>query len=366
MNSVKYLAFLIIIDVSLCSITSKTTELRVNLTADYDMNVRPGLDSDSPLVINIAMNLVALTKLNEVERYISTVQFFDITWNDERMSWKPELYENVSHLSFPSGNVWTPELIIANSADQVYSFNYDPWTVHFNHTGLAFWRPGLVTKTLCDIETPTYPFDEHNCYISVILWDALSSDVTIATPLDIVATVFYTPNSEWSLIETTARVSTTHYFRNIAFGLKFRRQSAFLVINILIPIVFLSLINPVVFLLPHESGERVAFSVTILLSFTVFLNVVGGNVPKTSSPLPMLCHYVVIVLITSGIITVLNTLYQRLYHTRGHERIPKWLQGILCIFSSAMRNRVADSFVTDDKHMVVTIKNVLLLFVGFG
>ena len=146
MDSLKCLAYLMIIDVSLCSISSKTTELRVNLTADYDMNVRPGLDSDSPLVINIAMNLVALTKLNEVERYISTVQFFDITWNDERMSWKPELYENVSHLSFPSGNVWTPELIIANSADRVYSFNYDPWTVHFNHTGLAFWRPGLVSK----------------------------------------------------------------------------------------------------------------------------------------------------------------------------------------------------------------------------
>ena len=41
-------------------------------------------------------------------------------------------------------------------------------------------------------------------------------------------------------------------------------------INIVIPIVFLSLINPVVFLLPHESGEGVAFPVTILLSFTVF------------------------------------------------------------------------------------------------
>ena len=164
--------------------------------------------------------------------------------------------------------------------------------------------------------------------------------------------MFYTPNSEWSLIETTARVPTTHHFPNIAFGLKFRRQSAFLVINILIPIVFLSLINPVVFLLPHESGERVAFSVTILLSFTVFLNVVGGNVPKTSSPLPMLCHYVVIVLITSGIITVLNTLYQRLYHTRGQERIPKRLQRLLCMFSVSKKNAVSNSFEKDYKHEV--------------
>ena len=123
----------------------------------------------------------------------------------------------------------------------------------------------------------------------------------------------------------------------------------FLVINIVIPIVFLSLINPVVFLLPHESGERVAFSVTILLSFTVILNVVSDNVPKTSSPMPLLCHYVVIALITSGTITVLNTLLQKLYHARGQEQAPKWLKECLRMSSGPSRSKVTDICVTDEK-----------------
>ena len=120
-------------------------------------------------------------------------------------------------------------------------------------------------------------------------------------------------------------------------------------INIVIPIVFLGLLNPFVFLLPHESGERVTFSVTILLSFTVFLNVIGDNVPKTSSPMPFLCHYVVIVLITSGIITLLNTLCQRLYHARGQEPVPIWILGCLCMSSACARNKVVSMGVKDEK-----------------
>ena len=340
--------FLIILDASLCSKTSKTTELLKNLTTDYDVNLRPGLDIANPLIVNISLNLVALTKLNEVEGYISTVQFFDITWIDERSSWQPELFENVSYLSFRSVNVWTPELIISNPADQIYTFADEPTTVRYNNYGLAFWRPGLVTKTLCGIQTPAYPFDEHACYVNVILWGSFSFEIIIGSPLNTVLTAFYSQNSEWSLIGTSAKASTTAQITNIAFGLQFSRKSAFLVINIVIPIVFLSLINPVVFLLPHESGERVAFSVTILLSFTVFLNVVGDNVPKTSSPMPLLCHYVVIALITSGIITVLNTLFQRLYHARGQEQVPKWLKECLCLSSGPSRSKVTDICVTDE------------------
>ena len=125
MDIMKTLIYMIILDASLCSKTSKTTELLKNLTTDYDVNLRPGLDSANQLIVNISLNLVALTKLNEVEGYISTVQFFDITWIDERIAWQPELYENVSYLSFRSVNVWTPELIIANPADQTYTFDDD-------------------------------------------------------------------------------------------------------------------------------------------------------------------------------------------------------------------------------------------------
>ena len=118
----------------------------------------------------------------------------------------------------------------------------------------------------------------------------------------------------------------------ITFSLQFKRKPTFLVINVVIPVVFLSLLNPVVFILPHESGERVTFSVTMLLSFTVFENVIGDNIPKTS-PMPLLCNYVVIVFCVSGIITLFDTLCQRIYHTRGEQTAPPWLEYCLCMVS---------------------------------
>ena len=347
MSIIQCLIFLVIWDLCSCSKTSKTTELLKNLTTDYSPDLRPGLDKDDPLIVNITLNLVALTKLNEVEGYISTVEFFDITWADERISWEPELYENISYLSFRSDKVWSPELIISNPADKIYAFDEIPTMVRYNSDGLAFWRPGLVTKTLCDIQTPAYPFDVHACYISVILWGSIPSEIVLGSPLNTVVTAFYSRNSEWSLTGSTALASSTNQISSISFGLQFSRKSAFLMINIVIPIVFLGLLNPFVFLLPHESGERVTFSVTILLSFAVFLNVIGDNVPKTSSPMPLLCHYVVIVLVSSGIITLLNTLCQKLYHARGQEPVPRWLQGLLCISSVRARNKIVNVCVKD-------------------
>lgn len=322
---------------------------------NYTSDVRPGLDKAEPIVINVSLNLVALTKLNEVEGYISTIQFFDITWIDERITWNPDLHDGISFMTFRSDKLWTPELIISNPADKIYTFNDLPTAVRYNSDGVALWRPGLVTKTLCDIQTPGYPFDVHACYINIILWGTLPSEIIISSPLKEVITDFYSKNSEWCLSATSAFVTSGSQIQSIIFGLQFSRKSTFLIINVLVPIVFLSLLNSVVFLLPQESGERVTFSVTVLLSFTVFLNVIGDNVPKTSSPMPLLCYYVVIVLLGSGIITLLATLFQRISHTRGNEQVPRWLQHCLCFSSVKDKNKIVCSSVDDKKTVLEAI-----------
>ena len=199
--------------------------------------------------------------------------------------------------------------------------------MEYSSNGFAYWRPGGVTKTICYIRILSYPFDVHTCYLNIGTWETLTSEVVLSTPLSAVVTKFYSENAEWEMTGSSACADgVPRQISTISYGIKFRRKSAFLVINVLIPIVFLSILNTFSFLLPQESGERVSFSVTVLLSFTVFLNVIGDNIPKTSSPMPLICHYVLIVLVISGIIMLLTILCQRLYHTCGREeQVPKWL-----------------------------------------
>ena len=344
-----FLSTLTILHVSSGSKLSKTTELLENLTTNYKTGIRPGLNENRPLVINVTFNVVALTKLNEVEGYISTVEFFDITWRDERISWNSGQYDGINSVTFSSDEIWTPELVISNPADQMYKFDERNYIVRYNNDGLALWRPGMVSKTLCDIQTPAYPFDVHACYIHVLLWGTLTEEIIFVSPQNKVVTTYYTNNSEWSLTESIASANIVGHIASITFGLQFSRRPTFLVVNILIPVIFLSLLNPVVFLLPHESGERLTFSVTILLSFTVFENVIADNVPKTSSPMPLVCYYVLIVLLASGVIVLLDTLYQRMYHTPGREPVPRWLLKILCFLSSAqVADKADEKIVTKD------------------
>ena len=155
MNSIGYLILLVIWDVYSCSKMSQTEQLLKDLT-NYNPDLRTGINNYNPLIVNISLNLVALTKISEVEGYISTVQFFDITWMDKRMSWKPELYEDIYYVTVRANTVWRPELIIANPADKMYAIDEFLSTVRFYSNGLAIWRPGLVTKTLSIVHSAVH------------------------------------------------------------------------------------------------------------------------------------------------------------------------------------------------------------------
>lgn len=58
--------------------------------------------------------------------------------------------------------------------------------------------------------------------------------------------------------------------------------------SLLIPINLLAVLSILSFLMPPEEPEKVNISVTILLSFTVFLAFVDSNVPPNSDNISLL------------------------------------------------------------------------------
>lgn len=82
---------------------------------------------------------------------------------------------------------------------------------------------------------------------------------------------FYQENGEWNIEQTRAESYSVSGFNTIAFRFKLKRKSKFVVVNVILPIVLIAAINMLVFVLPADSGERVGFSVTILLALAVLL-----------------------------------------------------------------------------------------------
>lgn len=67
------------------------------------------------------------------------------------------------------------------------------------------------------------------------------------------------------------------------------------------PCILLSFISIVGFAIPAEGGERISLTMSVLLSFLVFLVVLNDLLPRSSNEAPLLAIYIVIVIILTKI-----------------------------------------------------------------
>ena len=71
-------------------------------------------------------------------------------------------------------------------------------------------------------------------------------------------------------------------FPRIQFQLTLKRLRTYYVMNVILPVIFLSLTASLVFYLPAEAGEKIGMSMTVLLAYAVYLTIIADNMPQTS------------------------------------------------------------------------------------
>lgn len=67
-----------------------------------------------------------------------------------------------------------------------------------------------------------------------------------------------------------------------------RRRPLFYAVSLLLPSIFLMVVDIVGFCLPPDSGERVSFKITLLLGYSVFLIIVSDTLPATAIGTPLI------------------------------------------------------------------------------
>ncbi|CAJ0923123.1 unnamed protein product, partial [Mesorhabditis belari] len=76
------------------------------------------LKKDSPkksrLQIEITIQLLYIFNLDMAQQYLSTYIELALTWQDVRLAWKPENFDEVSTIWVHCDQVWTPENIVDN------------------------------------------------------------------------------------------------------------------------------------------------------------------------------------------------------------------------------------------------------------
>merc|ERR1739838_279032 len=106
---------------------------------------------------------------------------------------------------------------------------------------------------------------------------------------------------------------------NIKFG--FQRNSPYYTMTLIIPILVLTLLAPIGLILPVESGEKLGFQVTLLLTVVIYIDYLQNNIPVFDSvgktPNLLLFFVVMILLMTLSLLVTTHTLF--LYHVNSYE-----------------------------------------------
>ena len=184
------------------------------------------------------------------------------------------------------------------------------------------WFPGDVFRSRCEFDVYNYPFDMQTCIIVFTPWSYTWQEISLNSSLQEMQTNFYHENGGWKLGKSHVSTYVNGIISVIEFNINFIRRSEFFVVNVIAPISCLSFLNCLSFAVPVQSGERLSYSVTLLLSFAVFMTLVSDNIPKTSAPISLLCYFLVSLFSGSVMIMICGMLNMRVFYTDQASKIP--------------------------------------------
>ncbi|RUS88206.1 hypothetical protein EGW08_004038 [Elysia chlorotica] len=343
-----------------------SSQLHKKFITDLDHRVRPSLNASIPTDVNVSLHIISLREIVETHQFYMLNIWMEFYWKDEIRQWDPAEHGGVKVIYPYPGDTWIPRVLISNSVEKRDLFS-DDHTLHgIFYDGTTRWYPGSVISAGCTLDLTYFPFDSQICTLRFIP-QSFEWDVNLVAAQDGINTSGYARNCEWRLESTSIRKTALVYdnlsLGSMYFDFRFSRRPTFYLVNVFAPVAVMSLLAPLVFVLPEESGERVSYSVTLLLSMTVFLSFVSEKLPTCSEPLPLTVTYIFAMLIHSGLCVVCTVFQLRFIQNHkdqaGNQQREDENAGLIDAGSSHQENgnndhakKLDDNYVND--HIFVT------------
>ncbi|XP_078335467.1 5-hydroxytryptamine receptor 3A-like [Crassostrea virginica] len=271
--------------------------------------------------------------LNSIQNFdvktgtLKTSIALNLVWKDDFIQW--EAYDkDMMAFQLPRHQVWTPTMILHNPAEGfelTTESNSVEKTRHFYNGTVNYIITGSIF-TVCKPYIFHYPMDKHSCDIQ-ILNSHYQENVVLKSLRDSVRLDHYMEHPEWLITGTNVSTQLVHgSITEISFIIHFSRKPEFHLINVVLPITFLSALNVLVFVLPHQSGERISYAITLLLTFVVFMNAMADELPPIGDPVCLLNIYITIQMTMSSLIVFFTIASLSLYNNDDKRKpVPaKW------------------------------------------
>uniref|UniRef100_A0AAG5DVN9 Neuronal acetylcholine receptor subunit alpha-7 n=1 Tax=Anopheles atroparvus TaxID=41427 RepID=A0AAG5DVN9_ANOAO len=304
-----------------------------HLLDNYNVLERPVVNESDPLQLSFGLTLMQIIDVDEKNQLLITNIWLKLEWNDMNVRWNSSEYGGVRDLRIPPHRLWKPDVLMYNSADEGFDGTY-PTNVVVRNNGSCLYVPPGIFKSTCKIDITWFPFDDQRCEMKFGSWtyDGFQLDLQLQDEGGGDISSFIT-NGEWELLGVPGKRNEIYYnccpepYIDITFAILIRRKTLYYFFNLIVPCVLIASMALLGFTLPPDSGEKLSLGVTILLSLTVFLNMVAETMPATSDAVPLLGTYFncIMFMVASSVVSTILILNYHHRNSDTHE-MSEWIR----------------------------------------
>ncbi|CAD6189357.1 unnamed protein product [Caenorhabditis auriculariae] len=295
--------------------------LAKHLLADYYQYTRPVKNFSKVLNVTVQPQIYNLV---------------EVSWQDDYLTWDPVDWGGIKKINIPISQIWIPDGYIFNTVEMT-----EPLTNHnarVSNDGRVEVDFNKLVDLTCPMSVLSFPFDVQLCSLQFGSWSYQAHEISFNV-LDT-----FVPkqgkNSEWDIISFKAEKIVTKYentlggfneYEEIFYKLELRRKPLYYIVVILLPTFLIVTVSNVGLFTPHgvhgDREEHVSLGLTTMLTMAVILDMVTGQMPRSSEGIPLLGLYVLIEFVISVIAVLVSVVI-----IFAHERMvyleatpPRWL-----------------------------------------
>ena len=127
--------------------------------------------------VNLQLRVYKIDSVDAATAHMKLKVWLRLSWVDERLSWNPEDYGNVTSTYFlatgqnkgEETQIWVPDLTIYNLAGGQFNDMLEGGLARVSDAGMVYWsRPGVI-EVLCRFSgLVAFPFDNLRCSIEIV------------------------------------------------------------------------------------------------------------------------------------------------------------------------------------------------------
>ncbi|CAG5131325.1 unnamed protein product [Candidula unifasciata] len=284
--------------------------LHKHLLQDYrqvaDRHVRPLANQSASLEVSLDFSLTSIFDVDDVKQQISVMATVTVQWIDKNLVWNASDYGGINRMFLNQQQIWSPEVYAESGDNSVILFTLPTQHAVRSDGRVTFTSVGNV-QSPCSLDLTCFPYDTQTCTKSRSL----------------------VKNGEWAVVSTDSNISSRgegdDECRTVEAIVRMKRRSTYYIINILVPAIAIDILSLLTFGVPVESGERLAYALTILLSLSVYITYIGSIMPMYSVNMPNIFYLLLGLFLMSSLCVVLTVLiialrWSQVVSIKDHEK----------------------------------------------